>query len=108
VGKKATNHESLLKTQEVYGFLTSGHSRGNIVRTLSEQWGCSERQVDNYIAKARTMLERDCEMARPAFLAECLGGIREVRQKAEACNNHGVALACIKLQAELVGLIGKS
>jgi hypothetical protein len=54
------------------------------------------------------MLERDCEMARPAFLAECLGGIREVRQKAEACNNHGVALACIKLQAELVGLIGKS
>ena len=105
MAKKATNHESLLKTQEVYGYLTSGHSRGNIVRTLSTQWNCSERQVDNYIAKARELIDADCNLSRPAFLAECLAGIRTIRQKAEAEKQHQTALNAIKLQAELTGLV---
>ena len=104
MGVKATNHESLLKTQEVYGFLTSGHSRGNIVRTLSEQWGCSERQVDNYIAKARTMLEHDCEMARPAWVAEALGRLRTYEVAAAKRGQLQVAVNSVQTQARLIGI----
>ena len=103
MGVKATNHESLLKTQEVYGFLTSGHSRGNIVRTLSEQWGCSERQVDNYIAKARAMLEQDAAMARPAWLAEALGRLRTYEVAAAKRGQLQVAVNSVQTQAKLIG-----
>jgi hypothetical protein len=103
VAKKATNHESLLKTQEVYGYLTSGHSRGNIVRILSEQWGCSERQVDNYIAKARTLLEEDAAMARPAWLAEALGRLRTYEVAAAKRGQLQVAVNSVQTQAKLIG-----
>ena len=103
MGVKATNHESLLKTQEVYGFLTSGHSRGNIVRTLSEQWGCSERQVDNYIAKASAMLEQDAAMARPAWLAEALGRLRTYEVAAAKRGQLQVAVNSVQTQAKLIG-----
>ncbi len=103
MGKKATNHESLLKTQEVYGYLTTGHSRGNIVRTLSEKWGCSERQVDNYIAKARALLEEDAAMARPAWLAEALGRLRTYESAAYAKGQFSVAVQSIQTQAKLIG-----
>ncbi len=103
MAKKATNHESLLKTQEVYGYLTSGHSRGNIVRTLSAQWNCSERQVDNYIAKARTMLEEDAAMARPAWLAEALGRLRNYEVAAAKRGQLQVAVNSVQTQAKLIG-----
>lgn len=103
MAKKATNHESLLKTQEVYGYLTSGHSRGNIVRILSEQWGCSERQVDNYIAKARTLLEEDAAMARPAWLAEALGRLRTYEVAAAKRGQLSVAVNSVQTQAKLIG-----
>ena len=103
MGRKATNHESLLKTQEVYGYLTSGHSRGNIVRILSEQWGCSERQVDNYIAKARVLLEEDAAMARPAWLAEALGRLRTYEIAAAKRGQMQVAVNALTAQAKLIG-----
>lgn len=101
---KSTKLESHLKVQEIYGRLTSGQSRTRILHDCSEQWGCSQRQIETYLARARQMIEDDCAMARPAFLAELLAGVRDVREKAMKTNNHGVALACIKLQAELTGL----
>ena len=104
MGRKATKTESLLKTQEIYGRLTKGQSRSKILQDCSAQWGCSERQVENYVAKARVMIERDCELSRPAFLAECLAGIRDVREAAERRGQHQVALNAIRLMTELTGL----
>ena len=104
MGKKATNHEVTLKTQETYTLLTTGYSRGNIVRMLSEKWGCSERQVDNYIAKARTLLEEDARMARPAWLAEALGRLRTYESAAHAKGQYSVAIQSIQTQAKLIGL----
>ena len=51
------------------------------------------------------MIDADCNLSRPAFLAECLAGIRAIRQKAEAEKQHQTALNAIKLQAELTGLV---
>ena len=84
--------------------LCSGVSRSNILRVLSEEWQCSERNVEIYLSRARKQLEADCEVSRPAFLAECLAGIREVRENATKRGQHQVALNAIRLQAELTGL----
>ena len=50
------------------------------------------------------MLLDDCEMSRPALLAECLAGIRDVRGNASRRGQHQVALNAIRLMSELVGL----
>jgi hypothetical protein len=104
VGKKSTNAEINLRVTEVYGLLTRGYSRSQILQHTSEVWGVSDRMGDHYIAKARELIDADCNLSRPAFLAECLAGIRTIRQKAEADKQHQTALNAIKLQAELTGL----
>ena len=104
MAKKSTNAEIQLRISEVYGLLTRGFSRAKILRHAAERWDCSERQADTYIARAREVLEKDCEMSRPAFLAECLAGIREVRENAAHKGQHQVVLNAIQLQAKLVGL----
>jgi hypothetical protein len=107
LGRKATKNESTFRTQTVYGMLCDGKSRSDILRFITEEWGLSERQGENYLAKAYALLEKDCEMARPAFLSELLGGIRSIRQQAERRGQMQVALNAIRLQAELVGLADK-
>ena len=103
-GKRVTKSEVTLRTQEVYSRLVKGQSRGRIHQDLSAQWGLSLRQIDDYIAKARKQIELDCDMSRPAFLAECLAGIRDIRENAERRGQHQVALNAVRLQAELTGL----
>ena len=102
---KATKQEALLKVQEIYGRRCQGQSRNKILHECSEQWGCSTRQVETYYARAGEMIEHDCEMARPAFLAELLSGTREIREQASRRGQHQVALNAIRLQAELTGLM---
>ena len=104
MGHKSTKQEAALKVQEIYGRRCQGQSRNTILHECSEQWGCSTRQVETYYARAGELLDKDCEMARPAFLAELLAGIREVRENAARRGQHQVALNAIRLQAELVGL----
>ena len=107
-GKKPTIAEKTRRVNEVYGLLASGASRQQILQHSSENWDVSERTADSYIAEARELIERDCDMSRPAFLAEALAGLRKVRQSAERRGQHQVVVNAIRLQAELVGLTSKS
>jgi len=93
-----------LRVNEVYGLLTRGYPRARILQHAANAWGCSDRQTDTYIQRAREALEKDCAMSRPACLAECLAGIREVRENAANKGQHQVVLNAIQLQAKLVGL----
>ena len=108
MAKKVTKAEGTLRTQEVYGLLSTGYSRGQIVQQLSEQWNCSERQVDNYIAKARELLERDCQLARPQYLAELLQRLRTYEVAAAKRGQMQVAVNAATQQAKLIGLDGAS
>ena len=101
---KATNAESNLRTNTVYGLLVDGKSRGDIVRFCAETWDLKDRQADTYIAKARALIEHDCELSRPQFLAEALAGLRSIRGQAERRGQMQVAINAIRLQAELIGL----
>ena len=105
MAKKSTNAELKLRVNEVYGLLTRSYSRAQIIQHASDLWQVTDRQADTYIARAREMIDADCNLSRPAFLAECLAGIRAIRQKAEAEKQHQTALNAIKLQAELTWLV---
>jgi len=107
-GKKPTVAERTRRVNEVYGLLASGASRTQILQHCAEKFDVETRCTDNYIAEARELIERDCDMSRPAFLAEALAGLRKVRQLAESKGNHQVVVNAIRLQAELVGLTGKA
>ena len=101
---KSTKAEVDLKVNEVYGRLTKGQSRYRIVQDCTKAWGCADRQVDTYIKRARELLDEDANMQRPALLAECLAGVRDIRENAERRGQHQVALNAIRLMSELVGL----
>lgn len=104
MGKKATKEEAHLKVTEVYGRITKGQARTKILRECSELWQCSTRQVETYYARAQRLILDDCDMQRPALLAECLAGIRDVRESANRRGQHQVELNAIRLMTELVGL----
>ena len=103
MAKKVTKAESTLRTQEVYSYLSKGYSRAQILQDCSV-WGVSDRQIDTYIAKARELLEEDCNIARPAYLAELLQRLRTYEQAAAKRGQYQVAVNSATQQAKLIGL----
>ena len=102
-GKRVTKAESTLRTQEVYGYLSKGYSRAQILQETAD-WGLKTRQVDEYIAKARELLEEDCNIARPAYLAELLQRLRTYEQAAAKRGQYQVAVNAATTQAKLTGM----
>tara|TARA_R100000781_G_scaffold100739_1_gene64237 strand:- start:13495 stop:13833 length:339 start_codon:yes stop_codon:yes gene_type:complete len=102
--KKGTKHEVTSRITEVYGLLASGSSRQDIVLYCAENFDISDRQVDNYISRARKQIEKDCELSRPAFLAECMARLRTYEKAAMKRGHIQVAVNSVRLQAELIGL----
>ena len=101
---RSTASETQFRVQTVYGLLCDAKSRSDIVQFSAENWQVSERQADNYIQKARELLDRDAELTRPSFLAEALGRLRNYEQQAARRGQMQVAINSVRLQAELVGL----
>jgi hypothetical protein len=60
--------------------------------------------TDELIARARDALAKDCEMTRPAYLAEVLARLRSYEQQAARRGQLMVAITSVRLQTELVGL----
>ena len=106
MGKRSTQAELHLRRNTVYGMLADGASRASIVQFAAETWNVTERQADTYIKDARLLIEKECDLSRPAFLAESLAGLRAVRLAASRRGQHQVVVNAIRLQAELVGLTG--
>ena len=104
MGHKVTNAESRLRTQEIYGLLSTGHSRARIVRIYTEKWQVSERQIDTYIKKARDLLFADADLARPAWLAEALQRLRTYETAAYEKGQLQTALNSVQAQAKLIGI----
>ena len=101
---RSTASETQFRVQTVYGLLCDAKSNAEIFHFASENWQVGERQVENYIRKAREMLNKDAELTRPAFLAEALGRLRNYEQQAARRGQMQVAINSVRLQAELVGL----
>ncbi len=102
--KKSTNLEVTHRVNAVYKLLAEGQSRTQVLQFCSEKWGVGERQAENYVARAREKLINDCEMERPAWIAEALQRLRTIEQKAMAKNQPASAINAITLQAKLIGI----
>lgn len=105
---RSTAAEKKLRVSTVYGHLCNGWSRGQILEFAENEWGISNSATDKYIAEARERIDQDCNLSRQAFLAECLERLRNYEQQAAKRGQMQVATNSVKLQAELVGLVGKS
>jgi hypothetical protein len=101
---RSTAAEVNFRVDTIYGLLTEGQSRGQIVQFGSKQWNITPRQVDEYIQRARIRLEEDAAMTRPSWIAEALGRARTYEQSAYKRGQTQVALNAIQLQAKLIGL----
>jgi len=108
VAVRTTAAEKKLRVSTVYGHLCNGWSRGQILEFADNEWGISDSATDKYIAEARVKIDQDCNLSRQAFLAECLERLRNYEQQAAKRGQMQVATNSVKLQAELVGLVGKS
>ena len=76
---RSTKVEKNFRVDTVYKLLSEGNSRGQILQFAANQWNVSDRQVDTYIAEARDKLLADCELERPAWVAEALQRLRTLR-----------------------------
>ena len=100
---KVTKAVSKQRVDEIYGMLSRGFSRTQILQECSI-WNLSDRQVDAYTQKARELLEKDCDMARPAYLAELLQRLRTYEQAAAKRGQYQVAVNAATTQAKLTGM----
>ena len=107
-GKKPTDAEKQRRIQEVYGLLAKAASRQEIMHYCAEKWDVGERCADAYIKDTRVLIEKDCEMSRQAFLAECFARLRTYEAMAAKRGQMQVATNSGRLEAELVGLTSKS
>lgn len=101
---RSTKLEAEHRVNACYKLLAQGQSRTQIVVFCAEKFGIGERQTENYIARAREKLLEDCEMERPAWIAEALQRLRVIEQKAMDKNQPASAINAINLQAKLIGI----
>ena len=101
---RSTAAEVNFRVDTIYGLLTEGMSRGQIVQFCAKQWNLQNRQADEYIQRARIRLEEDAAMTRPSWIAEALGRLRTYEQSAYKRGQTQVALNSVQLQAKLIGL----
>ena len=105
---RSTAAEAEFRTNTVYGLLCEAKSRTEIIQFGAENWKVGERMVDKYIAKARELINQDNALSRPQFLAEALNRLRRIEAAASRRGQLQTACNSIRLQAELIGLTGKS
>lgn len=101
---RSTKTETVHRVNAVYKLLAEGQSRGQIIQFCAEKWGVTERQADTYIARAREKLLEDCEMERPAWIAEALQRLRTYEQAAYKQKQNQTAINSVQAQAKLIGI----
>jgi hypothetical protein len=101
---RGTKVETEHRINTVYKWLSEGNSRAQVVQLCADKWRISERHSDNYMRRAREKLMEDCELERPAWIAEALQRLRIVEQQAMKKNQPASAINAIQLQAKLIGI----
>ena len=104
---KCTKAEKDFRVKTIYGLLSHGWPRGEILQYAAEKWRINTRSTDRYIQEARELIEKDCALTRQQFLAEALDRLRTYEVAAAKRGQMQVATNSVRLQAELIGLTGK-
>jgi hypothetical protein len=111
--KKRNNAFTALEiAEQVYairGWLVEGNSPALIRKYCSEQWGLSTRVADSRIMVARQEMVRDIQgIDRQQFAAQLVEAAAEILKDAKGSRQLSNALGALRLQAEILGVTGRS
>jgi hypothetical protein len=102
MAKKGTNVEVDGRVNAVYDLLLQAYSRTQIVRHCAEEWDISERQAENYIARARKLQQEVAEQNRDEWLMAALSRLQDCEREARKRGNLGIAIKAMETQARLL------
>lgn len=102
MAKKSTNAEIDERVNIVYDLLLKAHSRHQILQYAANAWDVSPRQGDEYIARARQLMQLDAELERPQWLAAAIARLQEYERRASDKEQLSIALKALEDQARLL------
>lgn len=105
MAKKSTKVEIDMRVNRVCRLLANGAVRSEIVQYAATEWGVSERQTDEYMARAREILKQDWEIDRRTFTAEILAQLASLQKEARKQGNISCALGCINTAAKITQVL---
>ena len=103
---RVTAAESDRRVDELAKPLIGGARTSELLLFCAENYGVQKRQAAVYLAKAREQLKADMSINRQDFIATKLALLDEVQQKSLRSNQMGSVIGSIRLQAELVQILG--
>ena len=89
----------------VYGFITKGYSRQEILQYCATNLDVKERQADEYIERARALIIEDAQLSRPVFLAEVLAKTGKIYKMAEQKGQLQTMLNALRFACEPTGIV---
>ena len=102
MAKKSTNIEIDERINTVYKLLLEGNSRTQILQYGADTWDLKDRQMEEYIKRARDHQRLDAELERPEWLHESLSALKDIQRKATTRQQYSTALKAIEMQARLL------
>ena len=102
MAKKSTNIEIDERINTVYKLLLEGNSRTQILQYGADTWDLKDRQIEEYIKRARDYQRLDAELERPEWLHESLSALKDIQRKATTRQQYSTALKAIEMQARLL------
>jgi len=99
---KATDYEVERRTEEVANLLVIEKKRADIMQYIAEKkWGISTRQIDNYIKKAKCLLQKEAEESTKNRLSERAKAKRALITMRNKCMNIQDYARAIQAQKEI-------
>lgn len=102
MANKSTNQQIDQRVDAVYDLLLKAYSKTQIVRFCSETWNVGERQAENYISRARQLMQLDAELERPQWLAAAIARLQDYERQASEKGQLNTALVALEKQARLL------
>ncbi len=100
---KATDAEVNRRVMDVYRLLVAGASRATIVQYTAKTWSVSDRQTDEYIARAKADLLAQLDRDKENNLAMAITRMSDIYQQCYAAKNYKGAITA---QIEINKLLG--
>ena len=101
---KSTQAEVEYRVNRFVRIISNGGRRSDCVRFAADNWGVSERTVDNYLKRAREKMKEDFDIDRPQMIADLLGQLSTIQMEARRSGQLHVALGAINTAAKLTSL----
>jgi|TARA_R100001480_G_scaffold30691_2_gene41668 hypothetical protein len=102
MGKKSTNLEIQERVNTIYQLLIKSWSRFDILQYAATEWNLSSRQTDEYLARARKLIEEDSAIERPQWLAAAVRRLAEYEKRAGRDDQVQTAIKALETQAKLL------